>query len=333
LFSNLKVLVAESSGCSPVAVDILRQLGDVELADLKFDELWAAAPNFDVLWVRLRHRISGVLMDHAPRLRAIATPTTGLSHIDVEAAARRGISIFSLRGEIDFLRNIRATAEHTIALMLGVMRHLPAATASVRDGAWDRDQFKGSELCGKTVGIVGYGRVGRIVAGYLRAFGARVIVTDPRLGQTPSSPDVEAVSLNDLLTQADMVSVHVDLNEHTQNLFGWDEFRRMKAGAWFVNTSRGELIVEDALLWALESGRLSGAALDVLKGEPGNHVTQGAMAQYARKHQHLLITPHIGGCTFESMEKTEIFLARKVVAGLLSQPEKPGLGSRHAASV
>ena len=333
MFSNLKILIAESVGCSRVAVDILRQLGDVELADLKFDELWAAAPDFDILWVRLRHRISGVLMDHAPRLRVIATPTTGLSHIDLEAASTRGIRVFSLRGETDFLQNIRATAEHTIALMLGVMRHLPAATASVQNGAWDRDQFKGSELYGKTMGIVGYGRVGRIVAGYLRAFGARVIVTDPRLAQTPGSPDVEAVSLNDLLTQADLVSVHVDLNERTHNLFGWAEFRRIKTGAWFVNTSRGELIVEEALLWALESGRLSGAALDVLKGEQGNQATQGAIAQYARKHRHLLITPHIGGCTFESMAKTEIFLAGKIVAGLLTQPEKPGSGSRYAASV
>lgn len=313
---SLRVLVTESSGFSPEALAILRELGEVELGDLDFDQLWALAPEFDVLWVRLRHRIDSALLDHAPRLRAIATPTTGLNHIDMEGAAKRDVQVFSLRGEVEFLKDVRATAEHTIALMLGLLRKLPAATASVRDGAWERDSFKGAELYQKTVGIVGYGRVGRIVGRYLRAFGAHVLVTDPRVDPESSQEDVEIVSLSELLSRSDLVTVHVDLRMDTANFFGWDEFRRMKPGAWFVNTSRGELVVEEALLEALASGHLSGAALDVLKGEIGNEAAKSALARYAREHNRLLITPHIGGCTFESMEKTEIFLAKRVLSAL-----------------
>jgi D-3-phosphoglycerate dehydrogenase len=316
LSRNLKILVAESSGFSPKAVAILRELGEVELGDLDFDQLWALAPEFDVLWVRLRHRIDSALLDHAPRLRSIATPTTGLVHIDMDGAAKRGVKVFSLRGETEFLKDVRATAEHTIALMLALLRKIPAAIASVREGDWKRDRFKGGELYEKTVGIVGYGRVGQIVGKYLRAFGAKVLVTDPRLDPHSSLEDTEIVSLKELLRRADLVTVHVDLRMETTNFLGWDEFRSMKPGAWFVNTSRGELIVEEALLEALQSGHLAGAALDVLKEEIGNQAAKSGLACYGREHDGLLITPHIGGCTFESMEKTEIFLAKKLRSAL-----------------
>jgi D-3-phosphoglycerate dehydrogenase len=316
LRSNLKVLVAESGGFPQEARAALNKLGEVSMGDLDFSELWRAAPEFDVLWVRLRHRIDKDFLAHTPRLKAIVTPTTGLTHIDSEEAARRGITVFSLRGEVDFLKDVRATAEHTMALILSLMRQIPSAYSSVRSGQWNRDQFKGRELYNKKVGVVGYGRLGQIVARYLKVFGARVLAADPILDLTSKIDGVEVEPLPSLLARADVVTLHVNLNEETKGFFGWEQFRSMKRGAWFVNTARGELIDEVALLRALEVGRLAGAAIDVMQGEQSGNLSDSALIQYARRHDNLLITPHIGGCTLESMEKTETFLAHKVLAAL-----------------
>jgi D-3-phosphoglycerate dehydrogenase len=316
LHSNLKILVAESTGFPTEARVALSRLGEVTLADLDFAQLWKVIPDFDVIWVRLRHRIDAKVLARTSRLKAIISPTTGLNHIDVDEATRRGIAVLSLRGETDFLKNVHATAEHTIALMLSLIRHIPAATESVRRGQWDRDQFKGRELYGKTVGIIGFGRLGQIVANYLEAFGVRVLATDPRFENGTAIKSVQFIPLYQLLTQADIVSLHVNFIEENRGFFGWDDFRDMKRGAWFVNTSRGELVKEDALLRALELGRLSGAAVDVLDGEQAGDPMASPLIQYAKRHDNLLITPHIGGCTFESLEKTESFLAGKVVAFL-----------------
>ena len=328
MHSNLKILVAESTGFPTEAKAALSRLGEVTLADLDFAQLWKVIPDFDAIWIRLRHRIDAKLLARATRLKTIISPTTGLNHVDVEEAARRGIAVLSLRGETEFLKNVHATAEHTIALMLALMRNIPAATESVRRGVWDRDQFKGRELSGKTVGIIGYGRLGQIVANYLEAFGVRILASDPRFENGTTVKNAQFVPLYQLLTQADIVTLHVNFIEENRGFFGWDDFRDMKRGAWFVNTSRGELVEEDALLRALEVGRLSGAAVDVLADEQGGDPVASALVQYAKRHDNLLITPHIGGCTFESLAKTETFLAGKVVAALSpSSPHKA-----HAAS-
>jgi D-3-phosphoglycerate dehydrogenase len=268
----------------------------------------------------LRHAIDQGLLRKARQLKIIATPTTGLNHIDLESAAQQGVLVLSLRGEVEFLRDVRATAEHTIGLMLSLLRNIPSAERHVRGGEWNRDQFKGHELYEKTAGIVGYGRLGRLVAMYLRAFGMKVIASDPHLDaearRLAASQGVEFVPLSELLERADIVSLHVNLDPATAGFFGPEQFAQMKAGAWFVNTSRGELIDETALLGALQTGRLSGAALDVLQGEQSGAFTGSELLRFAQQHGNLLITPHIGGCTYESLEKTEIFLAQKVVVAL-----------------
>ena len=151
------------------------------MADLDRSGLVAAVGEVNILWVRLRHRIDAEVMAAAPHLKIIVTPTTGLNHIDLEEAGRRGIRILSLRGEAEFLQDVRATAEHTLALILALLRHVPTALTHVQEGGWNRDQFKGRELHRKTVGVVGYGRLGRIVARYLRAFDTQVLITDPNL--------------------------------------------------------------------------------------------------------------------------------------------------------
>lgn len=276
------------------------------------EALLKAVPSAEVLWVRLRHRIDAEILSAAPALSLIVTATTGLNHIDLEAAQARGIEILSLRGKTDFLKDIRATAEHTVGLMLALIRKIPAATTDVILGSWRRDPFQGSELYGKTVGLVGYGRLGKIVARYLRAFDTEVLATDPLLPEGYGADGIQIVSLAELLRRSDIVSLHVNLSDSTQGFFNADMLARMKPGAMFVNTSRGELIDENALIERLKDGSLSGAALDVLSGENSAGMSEHPLVKYAQTHENLIVTPHIGGCTVESMAKTEHFLAQEL---------------------
>jgi D-3-phosphoglycerate dehydrogenase / 2-oxoglutarate reductase len=320
-----KIFIAESSGFSADATRLLREHALVELADLNRSELISKVGEADVLWIRLRYHIDAEILDAAPRLQAIASPTTGLNHIDLAAAQSRGIQIISLRGESDFLKNVYATAEHTMGLIFGLIRHVPAAFQNVTSGGWDRDLFMGRELHGKAAGIVGYGRVGRMVAGFLRVFGMRVYATDPTVPQGYSEEGITFVPLEALLERSDLVSVHVSLTDKTHSFLGRREFALMKEGAWFINTARGEVIDEEALLHVLQSGHLAGAALDVLSHEESSGMGPHALVKYAQQHQNLIITPHIGGCTTESREKTENFLAERVVEFLRNRQRNGSL--------
>ena len=307
---NWNILVSESRDFAPEARQLLGSIGRVQWEDLTREELPAHLREADVLWVRLRSRIDAGILEAAPHLKIIASPTTGLNHIDMEAALARQIRVLSLRGERQFLRSIRATAEHTIGLILSLLRHVPAAVEHVRGRGWNRDLFRGSELYGRNVGIVGYGRLGPIVAQYLSAFECTVSVCDPFVRREDVAAPARLVGLDELLATSDVVTVHVDLNPNTQNLFGAGEFRRMRPGAFFINTSRGELVDEAALLEALESGQLGGAALDVICRE--HKYEDSPLIEWARSHSNLIITPHIGGCTSESMARSEVFLAGRL---------------------
>jgi len=307
----MKILIAESQDFSDKAADLIRSIGDLELCDLDRDELLNRIPGVDVLWVRLRNYIDEEVMSRSDKLRVIVTPTTGLNHIDLEMAEKRNIQILCLRGHVDFLKDIRATAEHTIALMLALQRNIPSAVNDVNIGGWNRDRHKGSELFGKTVGIIGYGRVGRIVAKYLRAFDTNILVADPYIDPN-NFPGVKFTTLAELFSQSDLVSVHVDLRKDTNNLIGTDELKLLNTDAVLINTSRGEIVDENALLHALVSGSIRGAALDVLCAETSADSLTNPLVQFASTSRRLLITPHIAGCTRESMEKTEIFMAKQL---------------------
>lgn len=310
----MRILIAESEGFSRAALARLRQRADVVTADLDRAGLLDAVSDVDILWVRLRHHIDEEIFQRAPKLRALVSNTTGLTHIDLAAAHARSVRVLSLRGQTDFLRTVPATAELTLALLLALVRHVPAACAHVRAGGWNRYPFQGHDLSGKVAGIVGYGRLGARVAGYLRAMGMHVIATTR--DTDPIVDPVERLPLMDLLAAADVVTMHVDLNPQTHGMMDVPQFAAMKRGAWFINTSRGEVIDEPALLGALEGGHLGGAALDVLAHEHELGGTPRPLVQYAATHDNLLITPHIGGYTQESLARTEEFLAEELIAYL-----------------
>lgn len=311
----MKILLAESSGFGPRALQVLQALGSVRMENLAGAPLQKVLGDCEVLWVRLKNHIDARVMDAAPRLKWIVSPTTGLNHIDLDAAAKRGIRVLSLQGEVDFLREIRATAELTIGLMLALLRHIPAAAQGVRAGGWDRDRYQGRELHGQDVGLVGFGRLGRLVAGYLLAFGSRVRVYDPA-ATGPELPGVERVALEDLLASSRLVSLHASYEPANERFFNAACFRRMPRGSWFVNTARGEMVDEAALLDALESGHLAGAAVDVLAAETSLVLDEHPLVRFARASDRLILTPHIGGCTQESMERAESFMARKLQEAL-----------------
>lgn len=313
------VLVSESFGFSRAAELQLRAVAYVELADADRAELLAKVRDANVLWIRLRHRIDSEIMDAAPGLRAIATATTGLNHIDLQEARRRGITIISLQGEGDFLRNVYATADHTIALALALTRRVVSASQHVRNGGWNRDLFLGRELHNMNAGVIGYGRLGRMVARYLGAFGMQVCAADPFIDPKAVESGVTLTTIENLLASSDLVTLHVALSENTHKFFGRSEFEQMKAGSWFINTARGELIDHQALLHVLKTGRIAGAALDVLEDERSSGMSHDELVKYSRTHDNLLITPHIGGCTVESREKTECFLATRVIEFLQAQ--------------
>jgi D-3-phosphoglycerate dehydrogenase len=312
-----RILVAEPLDFTPEAVRILEDVGEVHLCGINDDEAEKVFQEYDVCWFRLARKIDRKLLGDNPRCKIIATATTGLDHIDLKACEELGIKVVSLKGETEFLKTVRATAELTVALALALMRRIPQAAQSVKEGVWNRDLFRGNELFGKTSGIIGIGRLGSIVADYFKVFGMNVIGYDPR-HDFPNDAAKRVGSLHELLSQSDLISVHVVYNEATKKLLSEKEFTAMKDGAVLINTSRGGVIDEEALLDVLKNGKLSGAALDVLCGEPNIDSTHPLIA-YAREHENLLIVPHIGGNTHESFVKTETFIARKVVDALKEQ--------------
>lgn len=316
----LRIILSEMGGFSADALAFLHSLGAVAAFDIRDrSELIVRCAGADVLWIRLRHRIDAEVMSAAPQLRAIVSPTTGLDHIDIDEAEARGITVLSLRGESEFLDAITATSELTWALLLELARQTGAAHANVLHGYWNRDAWRGRSLKGRTLGLLGHGRLGRIVGEYGHAFRMPVIAHDPYVSDYPTH--VRPVSFDELLATADILSVHVPLNASTEGLLDASALSRMKRGAWLINTSRGRIVDDAALVDALRAGHLGAAALDVLGGETGDRadwlMAHPAFA-YAQAHDNLILTPHIGGATAEAMAETEMFMARKLKAHLLS---------------
>lgn len=287
------------------------------------EDLLRLIPDFDVLIVRFGQKIDREVLERGKRLKAVVTATTGLNHIDTEAAQKLGIKILSLRDETAFLRDITSTAELTWGLMLSLVRKIPEAHNHVVSGSWKRDLFRGKDLKNKVLGVVGYGRLGRIVSEYANVFRMRILATDPYVKSAPKW--VRLVPLRSLLREADIVTLHVSLSHETEGFFGREEFRTMKGGAFFINTSRGELVDEEALLEALRSKKLGGAALDVLSGEISvkpDWLEKHPLRRYAQLYENLILTPHVGGATEDSMAETELFMARKLAHFLKGNDER-----------
>lgn len=308
------VLVAESR-FSPAAEAALAEAGEVALCP-DASSFAARIAEADAVLVALEIPLTRELLDRARRLRVIATRTSQLRHLDVAEAERRGIAVLSIEPDAPALRETNSTAEEAMALLLALVRNIPWAFAALQAGHWERARYGGNELAGKTIGLVGYGRLGRKMAGYSRAFGMRVLATDPYV---EVGGDAEPRDLDGLLRESDVVSLHCTWSDETRGLIGERELALLKPGAVLVNTARGEITDEAALLAALVSGRLAGAAIDTLAGEhpDGSHLIDNPLVEYARTHENLIVLPHLGGATAEATERTQLYIATRLRDWLL----------------
>jgi len=309
---TIRILNAEPEGYCDEARAILKEIGEVVEEPIPQEQLADRVKGFHVLIVRLGLRVTREVLEAADKLRVVVTATTGLDHIDLTAAAERGVTVLSLRGDTEFLQTIPATAEHTWALLLSLVRRVPWAFKSVLEGGWDRDRFRGIELAGRRLGILGLGRIGEQVARYGLAFGMNVGAYDPyRQGWVDGVKRFE--SLENLLRWSEILTVHVPLSEETRGLLDKKRLSLLPHGAVVINTSRGPIIDESALVELLENGHLAGVAVDVLTDEqvPERRM-RSPLLRYAMDHENLLITPHLGGATLESMQRTEVHMAKKL---------------------
>lgn len=274
--------------------------------------------NATVIISRLGYKIDRELIGCPHQLKFILTATTGTNHIDLQFVESLGAKVLSLKGETDFLNKVTPTAEHTWGLLLALCRNYQSAFSDVESFNWNRDAFLGKQLFGKTIGVVGLGRLGKLVARYAEAFGMRVIYNDI----VEQDVSYERVELLELMSQSDVITIHVPLDKSTTKFINTNCFKTVKKGAILINTARGEVIDEQALLCALQSGGLNGAAIDVVANEStwsGKVPLDNEIINYARSHSNLIVTPHIGGACPDAMRMTEEFIAKKLVSNFLKE--------------
>jgi D-3-phosphoglycerate dehydrogenase / 2-oxoglutarate reductase len=301
----MRVLVKEKIADS--GVDLLRANFDVDLGlEMTEDELREAIGDYDAILIRSATRLTAELIDRATRLKVIGRAGTGVDNVDIGAATRRGIVVANAPES-----NSVAAAEHTLALMLALFRNIPQAHGSLVGGRWDRAKFKGAELYGKTLGVIGFGRIGQLVAKRAQGFEMEVVAFDKfvsaeRLRELGVRG---AASLDELYGAADVVTLHVPKTPETLGLIDSTAIAAMREGARIVNCARGELIDLDALLAGLESGRVAGAALDVFPSEP---FTEHPI--FTRSD--VVVTPHLGASTAEAQDRAGVVTAEQVTAAL-----------------
>jgi D-3-phosphoglycerate dehydrogenase len=271
-------------------------------------ELESLLADADALVIRSGTKVTADVIARAPRLRVIGRAGIGVDNVDVNAATARGIAVLNTPEG-----NNVTTAEHALALLIALARHIPQATASMKSGAWEKTRFTGMELYNRTLGVVGLGNIGRIVAQRAQGIGMKVIAYDPHIGTDVAAKlDVELVSLDDLLARADAITVHVPKTKDTAGLLGKDAFAKMRKGVLIVNAARGGIVDEDALLVALNEGRVGGAALDVFAQEPPpkDHPLV--------HHERVICTPHLGASTEQAQLNVSIAIAEQVRDYLLN---------------
>jgi D-3-phosphoglycerate dehydrogenase / 2-oxoglutarate reductase len=302
-----KVLIAEP--LADAGVELLASAHEVDARTaMTREELLAAVPAVDALVVRSATRVDAEVLEAGPNLKVVGRAGIGLDNVDVAAATRLGIMVVNAPQS-----NVISAAEHTLALILAQARNIPQANQALREGRWERGRFQGAELYGKTLGILGLGRVGALVAQRANAFGMRLLAYDPFVSRERAAHmGVELASLAEVLARADVVTVHLPKTPETTGLIGERELAAMRPGARLVNTARGGLVDETALAKAVESGHLGGAALDVFSEEP---TTQSPLFELDR----VVVTPHLGASTTEAQDKAGVAIAEQLILALTGQ--------------
>jgi D-3-phosphoglycerate dehydrogenase len=302
----MKVLVPES--LSEEGLDELRTETEVEARKLSREELLEVIGDFDALIVRSATKVDRELLERATSLKVVGRAGVGLDNIDVATATRLGIQVVNAPAS-----NVLSAAEHTLALLLALARHVPAADASLRAGRWERERFTGVELEGKTLGILGLGRIGTLVAERAAGFGMKLLGYDPYVSrQWANQRGIQiqmASTVEEVCREADFITVHLPKNAETKAILADPEFAVMKPEARVINVARGGIVDEDALVRALKDGLIAGAAVDVYEKEPpGQHPLFGL--------EQVVVTPHLGASTEEAQTRAGTVIAEQVLRAL-----------------
>jgi D-3-phosphoglycerate dehydrogenase len=303
-----KVMVVDN--VAPEAVQILKRKGHeakVQASSLTTSELIAACAGCQGLIVRSATKVTAEFIAARPELIVVGRAGVGVDNIDIEAASNNGVSVVNAP-----TGNTIAAAEHALALMLALARNIPQAMGTLQQGRWERAKFQGIELAGKTLCILGLGRVGSAVAVRAQALGMKIIGYDPYLDQKRLDQYVTLLPLSEALGRADFVSLHLPLTDETRGFVNRETLSLMKPGVRLINAARGALIDEDALAKALRNGQVAGAALDVLNKEP---CTENPLFEL----ENVIVTPHLGASTVEAQTQVAIEAAEQVALALAGQ--------------
>ena len=290
--------------CDHVEVDKL-SLGESVQVDylptLTREQLLEAVDKYDALIVRSRTKVDREVLDRATKLKLVARPGTGLDNVDVEYAKSKGVAVMNSPDSL-----VESVAEHVVLLMLAVSRKVVKADVSTKEGKWEKNSLTGRELKGKTLGIVGFGRIGRRIAELARAMGMSIVTYDviPIPQASLDAVNAKVLPLDDLFSVSDFVTLHVPMTPDTRHMVGKNRLSMMRKGSVVINTSRGGVIEEDALASALSEGRIGGAGLDVFETEP----PIGAILTAP----NTVLTPHIGGQTEEAQDDAIVSIGEKV---------------------
>jgi D-3-phosphoglycerate dehydrogenase len=302
----MKVLVSDN--LSPKGIEILMKAGiDVDVkTGLKPDELSEIIGDYHGLIVRSATKVTSKIIEAASNLKVIGRAGSGLDNVDIIAATKKGIVVMNAPGG-----NTITTAEHTMALMFSLARQIPQATASMREGKWEKKKFMGVELFNKTLGIIGIGNIGSQVAKRAQAFAMNVIAYDPFISEEKAnSMGVEKVSLEELFRRSDFITIHTPITAETKNLINKETIKKMKDGVRIINCARGGIINEKDLYDALKEGKVAGAALDVFEKEPPENNPLLTL-------DNVVTTPHLGAATKEAQENVAIVIAEQIADYLL----------------
>jgi len=295
-----------SDGLHDTGLNILERESELVVKnDISADELMKEIANFDAIIVRSRTKVTRQMMDAAPKLKVIGRAGVGVDNIDIKAAKEKGITVVNAASS-----TTTAVAELTIGLIFALARQIPRADTGLKNGEWLKKDLMGVELYGKNLGIIGFGRIGSTVGQMAAAFGMRIIACcDFNIPETIRIIGGELMMMEDIIEKADFIAVHTPLTEKTRGMINKETIARMKDGVYLISTARGGIIDETALLEALNSGKVAGAALDVFENEPPTNME-------LIKHPHLIATPHIAGQTSEAQKRASVDIAREVLAAL-----------------
>lgn len=298
-----KVLVSDS--LAKEAIEIFEKAPGIEvdvMTNLTPDELKGVIKEYDGLAIRSATKVTAELIEKADNLKVVARAGVGLDNVDIEAASKRGIVVMNTPGGSTI-----TTGEHTIAMMISLAKMIPDATATMKAGRWEKKKYMGTELCNKTLGIVGIGRVGSIVSSRAQGFGMDVIAYDPFISpEVAQKMGITIVTLDEVLEKADFITVHTPLTKETRGIIDAAAIAKMKDGVFLVNCARGGIIKEADLLEGLKSGKIGGAALDVFEEEPTKNMELLAF-------DNVICTPHLGASTDEAQTNVAIAVANQIV--------------------